>query len=197
MPDTLFQDTVCVIFDVETTGLFAFGGDKICEISALKVKGRSILGRYYSLVNPERAIGPEAFAVHGITQEQVAYAPTLEQILPDFLKFIDEAVLIAYNSDFDVGFINVALLKQSCHQMDNKVIDLLVLARRLLPGLSRYNLDTVAEAIGLTHDKRHRAEVDCELTYKVFLHFLDLLKENKISTLEQVLEFSQRRRFYA
>lgn len=189
MSNLLIADAVWVVFDVETTGLDAFSGDKVCEIAALKIKGAEIIGRFYSLVNPQRAISRGAFMIHGLTEDLLRPAPPWEIVLPDFLKFIENHILVAYNIDFDISFINAARLKQNQPRITNPGLDLLALARRLAPGMRRYNLDTVAAGIGIAFGLRHRAQADCELAYKVFLHFTKLLAKNNVLTVEEILRF--------
>ncbi|MFH1777310.1 MAG: 3'-5' exonuclease [Candidatus Omnitrophota bacterium] len=178
MLDLLLQDAVFVVFDVETTGLSAFSGDKICEIAAMKIKGKEIIEHFYSLVNPQRPIGEGAFRIHGITIDLLSNAPTIEDILPDFLKFIKNTVLVAYNADFDISFINAALLQQNQPRLTNRAIDLLNMARRLMPGMPRYNLGSIARAIGVSFANSHRARIDCELANKIFLYFIERMERN-------------------
>ena len=197
MNETILKDTVCIVFDLETTGLYASCGDKVCEISALKVKGEQILGEFNSLVNPQRPISREAFMVHGITDEEVSKALPLDKIFPDFLEFIGGDILAAYNASFDMSFLNAFLAKYDRLPLHNEVIDILTLARRLLPGLGRYNLDSVAAAIEIPVSLRHRAAIDTEIAYKVFLHLIKLMEKNKIFTIKDVLKFAGRRRYHA
>ena len=87
------------IFDVETTGLFPYSGDKICEIAAVRVDSSCKRPKKFSaLVDPERAISYGAFSVNGITSRMVAGKPTIDKVLPGFLEFAKESILVADNA---------------------------------------------------------------------------------------------------
>ena len=101
------QDQVFTIFDTETTGLSPQGGDKIIEIAAVQMRGGEILtGKTFeSFVNPKRTIPFESTQVNKITDSMVADAPHIETVLPEFLDFVGESILVAHNAEFDMGFL--------------------------------------------------------------------------------------------
>ena len=102
------------VFDVETTGLDPRQGHRILEIAGVRVEGGKILeDRIFSqLVNPERPIPWEAKSVNKITDEEVASAPTIDAVLPEFLRFTEGSLLVAHNAEFDMGFL--AQEKECC-----------------------------------------------------------------------------------
>lgn len=182
-----------VIFDFETTGLYPYSGDKICEIGAVKVKfGSKDTKRFHSLVDPERAISYGAFSVNGITDDMVKGKPTIEEILPLFLKFIKENVLVAYNAGFDLGFLESALGEEKKVLGDYYIIDALRLARRLFPGMERYNLGTLSESLGIRVGQEHRALADAVMTWKVFEKELKLLKAEGVDSIEGIARVQTR-----
>lgn len=175
------------IFDVETTGLYPYSGDRICEIAAIKISpGSKSPARFHSLVDPERPISYGAFSVNGITNEMVAGKPTIKEILPQFLEFIEGTVLVAYNAGFDLGFLESALGEDKDIIRDYFVIDALRLARRLFNGLARYNLGHVSESLGIKISQEHRALADATMTWKVFKKELMLLSREGVEKVEEV-----------
>ena len=182
-------DDSYVVFDIETTG-FSSVKDKIIEIGAVKVKDGKIIDRYSTFVNPEIPIPFEITKLTSITDMMVMEYPTIEAILPQFLKFVDGAVLVAHNAGFDVGFI-----KENCVRlnMEQKIVsvDTVALARVLLPTLSRYKLNIVAKALGISLENHHRAVDDAAATAEIFVKFIEMLKERGITTLEEVNKFGK------
>lgn len=158
-----------VIFDTETTGLEPEAGDRIVEIAALRLKGDKRIAAFQSLVNPGRPISPAAYAVNKITQEMLDTAPPIEAVIPEFLKFIQNSCLCSYNAGFDLKFLNNELKLIGRPPLTGiAVVDILKMARRLLPGLERYALWFVADKLGIKIQQEHRASSDVELTLGVF-----------------------------
>jgi len=152
-----------VAFDLETTGLVA-GVDRVVEIGAVKFDpdGRE-LGRFEQLVQPGRPMPPAAQAIHGISDADLAGAPTAREALPAFVDFLGdpEAVtLLAHNAWFDAGFLGRELGGTGRARPDYVVVDTLALARRRLPNLPNHRLDTLAQRLGLNPDGPHRALAD-------------------------------------
>jgi DNA polymerase III epsilon subunit family exonuclease len=163
------EEVEFTIFDTETTGLNPVSGDRIVELAGLRVKGRQRLAEFEALVNPQREISPEAFAVNKITPEMLKDAPGIEKVMPKFLDFTQGSCLCSYNAEFDLSFLNHEL--QIMHQAaitDIVVFDVLTMAKRLLPGLSRYALWFVAGKLEVKLTQKHRAFSDVEMTWEVF-----------------------------
>lgn len=169
------------IFDTETTGLDPVSGDRIVELAAIRLKGRERLAVFQSLVNPGRPISPAAFAVNKITPQMLESAPGMACVMPKFLQFIQGSCLCSYNANFDLGFLNYEL-KHSGQGIlrDIVVVDILKMARRLLPGLERYALWFVADKLGIKIQQEHRALADVELTLGVFNKFKEALSQKNI-----------------
>lgn len=150
-----------VVFDLETTGVSVMRDD-IIEVSAVKVKNHKIEETFSHLVNPGRRIPAGATAVNGITDEMVAGAPTLERLLPDFLSFIGEDILIGHNiRTFDLLFLDRAVAELTEWEIHNDYIDTLYLARACLPELSHHRLTDLAEHFKISTEGAHRALNDC------------------------------------
>jgi DNA polymerase III epsilon subunit len=172
------------IFDTETTGLEASGGDRIVEIAAVRFKGKNRLDSFQSLVNPGRLISEAAFAVNRITQDMLKDAPRMEEVMTGFLVFIQNSPLCSYNAGFDLEFLNNELKILNRPSLENVVvIDILKMARRLLPGLERYALWFVADKLGIRKKQEHRALSDVELTLEVFCRLKEIFYAKGISRL--------------
>ncbi len=178
-----FDDTF-VVFDIETTG-FGPVKDRIIEIGAVKIKNGVEVDTFSSFINPEIPIPYEIEELTGINDNMVIDAPTIDVVLPTFLDFCKDSVLVAHNASFDVSFINkkAELLDL---ETDFTVIDTVGLARILLPELNRYKLNIVAKALGITLDNHHRAVDDAACTAQIFLKFVDMLKLSDVQTVDEI-----------
>lgn len=174
------------VFDVETTGLDPRQGHRILEIAAVRVEG-GIVDReraFSQLVNPERPIPWEAKSIHHISDEDVLTAPTIDAVLPDFLRFAQHSVLVAHNAEFDMGFLNHE--KECCWGYIELPESLCTmrLSQSLFPHEFRHNLDVVALRLGIPQPTgRHRALPDVLTTAQAFLKMLNI---GQIKTLEDL-----------
>ncbi|MCT4618655.1 MAG: PolC-type DNA polymerase III [Marinisporobacter sp.] len=173
-----------VVFDIETTGLSS-KNDKITEIGAVKISNNEIIDRFNILINPEMPIPPKIVELTGITDEMVKNEPTITEVLPEFLAFIEDFPVVAHNANFDTSFI-----KYNCTQMglsfNNPIIDTLRLSKILLPKLKRYKLNVVAKELDVKLENHHRAVDDAEATANIFIKFLEMLKEKEITKLNEL-----------
>jgi len=167
--------TEFVIFDVETTGLSPLDGDRIVEIAAVKVKGTRVVDKFYSLVNPQRAMPSQATLVNNITQDMLTTAPVAADILPQMIHFIGGACVAGHNVRFDLNFLcyELSLIGRKLHDQ-TPAVDTLKMARDLLPYLSNHRLAYLARSLGVVVDQTHRAMADVELTVAVFLRLMEM-----------------------
>ncbi|MGN0350466.1 MAG: PolC-type DNA polymerase III [Roseburia sp.] len=181
-------DDTYVVFDLETTG-FSPDLNKIIEIGAVKVEGGAITDKFSTFVNPEEPIPFRIEELTSIKDDMVLDAPKIEEILPEFMKFCEGAIMVAHNADFDMSFI-----KKNCERQgmpcEFTIIDTVALARILLPNLNRFKLDTVAKALGVSLDNHHRAVDDAGCTAEIFVKFIEMLKERGMVTLDDVNHMS-------
>ena len=182
-----FTDTF-VVFDLETTG-FNPVMNKIIEIGGVKVVNGVITERFSSFVNPQIPIPYEIEDLTGINDGMVMEAKTIEKILPEFMEFCQNAVMVAHNADFDMSFIKHNLRLQGIKKSFT-VIDTVALARNLLSGLSRFKLDTVAKALGVPLKNHHRAVDDAECTAEIFIKLVHMLSERGIEDLNQLRQYA-------
>lgn len=183
-------DDTYIVFDIETTG-FSSIRDSIIEIGAVKVQDGRIVDRFSTFVNPKRPIPFEITNLTSITDEMVMDSPGIETILPQFLEFVGDGVLVAHNAGFDVGFI-----EQNCRNLgldDHFIyVDTVALARVLLPTLSKYKLNIVAKALNISLENHHRAVDDAGATAEIFVKFVEMLKKDNIMTLKEVNRYGDR-----
>lgn len=177
-------DDKYVVFDIETTG-FSPEKNKIIEIGAVKVIGGEIVDRYSTFINPEVPIPFRIEELTSIRDDMVITSPTVDVILPQFMEFCKDCIMVAHNADFDMSFIkrNCALLGMGYNPT---IVDTVALARVLLPQLNRFKLDTVAKALNISLDHHHRAVDDAACTAEIFVKFIEKLKDRGISSLDEV-----------
>ena len=180
-------DDTYVVFDLETTG-FSPIKDKIIEIGAVKVVHGKITDKFSTFVNPKVPIPFEITQLTSITDQMVLDAPTIEKALPDFLKFVGDAPLVAHNASFDVSFI-----EQNCRYQDMTPdftsVDTVAMARILLPTLSKYKLNIVANALHISLENHHRAVDDAGATAEIFVKFVEMLADRNIYDLTRLNQF--------
>ena len=173
-----------VVFDIETTG-FSPVNNKIIEIGAVKVSEGQITERFSAFVNPEVPIPFEIEKLTGIQDDMVVGEPTIDVILPQFLNFCGDAVLVAHNANFDMSFI-----MENCDRLsiahNFTYVDTVGIARILLPGQAKHTLDAVAKTLGISLENHHRAVDDAEATAEIFVKFIPMLGEEGTDTLAKV-----------
>jgi DNA polymerase-3 subunit epsilon len=151
-------------------------------VAAVRVSHGAVINSFQSLVNPGRRIPPFITKLTGISQEMVLDAPLAREVIPDFLQFIDDAILVGHNLGFDLNFLtHEAQLLGLPFPLDG--LDTIPLARRFLPGLKRFKLDVVAQHLKIPPRTRHRALGDAETTAAVFLCILERARTQGIITL--------------
>ena len=172
-------------FDLETTGLSS-RTDRIIEIGAVILKNGEEIDRFQTFVDPGRKLDRKIVELTGITDEMLVGAPSIQEVLPKFLEFVGNRVLVAHNSDFDTGFIRAECQRQglpySCTAADT-----LILSQNLLPQLNKFKLDIVSNALSLPEFNHHRAADDA-MTCGLIMHRLmkKLEEEHDIHTLQDI-----------
>ena len=173
-----------VVFDIETTGLFA-KHDKIIEIGAVKVKDGEITDRFSTFVNPEIPVPYEIIRLTSITDDMVKGAPIIDEVLPKFAEFCGDAVLVAHNASFDTGFIN-EYVKRLGLDFTYTHLDTMGVSRALFTDMKKHTLDALCKKLSLVNNHHHRAVDDAEVTALIFLRMIGLLKDQGINDLKTV-----------
>ncbi len=182
-------DGTFVVFDIETTG-FSPVTNRIIEIGAVKVDKGQIVDRFSVFVNPQVPIPFEIEKLTGINDSMVMEAETIERVLPQFLDFVGDAVLVAHNANFDVSFIKENAKRQQI-PVDFTYVDTVGIARMLLTGQSKYTLDAVAKTLKISLENHHRAVDDAECTAEIFMKFIEMLAKEEVYTLEAMNEMGK------
>lgn len=186
----VLENATYVIFDLETTGLSA-QFDEIIEIGAIKVVQHQVVESFHSLVKPKSEINDFITSKTNITQTMVSDAPSIDEVLPKFLDFIQGSIGVAHNASFDVGFIQAKAKEIKKDFPDISFIDTLELSRVLLSQRKSFRLGKVARYFNIAYDEEvaHRADYDVKVTHQVFQNLLQLLKKHSVTTLEQLASF--------
>ncbi len=184
-------DAEFTVFDIETTGLSSYK-DKITEIGAVKVVNGKIAEKFSTFVNPQVHISDEITKLTGIDDSMVADAPTIEEVLPKFIKFFGDSVLVAHNAMFDTSFIRKAAERAGLPAIENTVLDTLELAKSLLPNLGKHKLDIVANHLSIELNGHHRAVNDAQCTAEILEKFIEMLAEKEIYNVDDINVFCSR-----
>ncbi|KGP63919.1 DNA polymerase III subunit epsilon [Legionella norrlandica] len=163
-----------IILDTETTGIGPELGHRVIEIGCVELIDRKLSGSHFHVyLNPQREVEEGAFRVHGISTEFLQDKPLFQDIVTEFLQFVEDSELIIHNAPFDVGFLNSELkhvkwgktLEDYC-----RIVDTLVLAREKHPG-QRNSLDALCKRYEIDHFNRdlHGALLDAEILAHVYL----------------------------
>ncbi len=164
-----------IVFDTETTGLDN-SADRVIEIGGVELVDKFPTGRtFHVYINPEgREVHPEALAVHGISNADLADKPVFSQIADEFLDFFADAKWVAHNATFDMGFINAELGRIGVPAINaDLVIDTLAIARRKHP-MGPNSLDALCRRYGIdnSHRTKHGALLDSELLAEVYIELV-------------------------
>ncbi len=181
--DTPWAQGTFVAFDLETSGKYPLEAE-ICEMAAVKWSQGQEVGRWSSLIRPSRPMSPEVIAIHKITNEMVAQAPSLKEKLPEFLDFLGEAIGVAHHAPFDMGFLMADIERFNLTHPPGPVLCTSLLSRQLIPESGNHRLSTLSRFLGLPQGQGHRALYDAETCWGVALQCLGRLGEE--ASLAQV-----------
>ena len=165
-----------ISFDTETTGLDFKSGDRVVEIGAVEILGRSKTGKLFqTYLNPEgKQMSEGALEITNISNEQLKNAPKFKDVVEEFIKFVNGAELVIHNAEFDIGFINNEL-KLIDHEIKDirdicTVFDTLIHARKAFPG-QRNNLNALSMRLGISGYDRtyHGALLDAQILADTYL----------------------------
>ncbi len=190
-PDTPLDGVTFAVVDVETTGLAAARGDRICELAVVRGQGTAVLGTWSTLVHPGRLIPGDAQQVNHISNAMVRDAPPFAAAAPAFLDQVRDTVLVAHNASFDLGFLRheLALAGIAATALPPHVVDTCALARSRYQ-FSSNSLGFLGTALGV-RDARpaHRALSDVMTTWGVLCWFVDDLRRqgHRLHTLGDLL----------
>ena len=163
-----------IVLDTETTGISIKEGHRIVEIGCIELEDLVPKNKFHVYLNPERKVSDKAFKVHGYSDEFLSKQKKFNEIVEDFLKFIEGKNLIIHNAEFDLAHLNNELQLNGRKKIENEVIDTLELARVKFPG-SASSLDALCKRFRIDNSIRtkHTALIDCDLLAKVYINLID------------------------
>lgn len=184
------------IIDIETTGLDP-KIDEIIEIGAIKVRDGRVVDEFESLVKPNgyyfyddndneyfTYVSEFITELTGITNEMLENAPKIDEVLPDFINFIGNDILVGHNINFDINFLYDNCYEIIEHKLQNDFVDLMRLTRKIYPDFINHKLVTIAENFGIDISNTHRSLADCKVTYECFSKLSQYINENNIDLKE-------------
>lgn len=200
LPQPAPSDTIFTAFDLETTGSFPVS-ERVVEIGAVKFAADgTILGEFSELVDPEIPIPRNVIRVHGIRNRDVKGKETIEEVLPRFVRFIEDSILIAHNAGFDTFFLGVQMIRQKIPFPPNPILDSMLMCRELLPEVRRNNLRNMSKVLGMEGVKCHRAVWDSRVVREIFLNLTQgengLVDTNLVYEKFEPIQFADARRVF-
>ncbi len=185
-PTTPVEELPLTFVDVETTGLEADKGDRICEVALLQVQRGQEQARFTSLLHPERSMPARATAVNGITDTMLATAPCFATLIPSILPLLHGSVVVAHNAQFDIRFLRHEFARGQQDLPQLAVVDTLALAQAWY-HFHHNSLEAIAATFGLSNAVRHRALADVLTTWQVWQRFIADKRINGPLTLAHVM----------
>ncbi len=174
-----------VAFDTETSGAYPLESEVI-EIGAVKWHNGQIIDRFQTLVRPSELLTPENTRIHGITNDMVANAPLMKEVILGFCEFVNDSVLLAHHAPFDLGFMAPAIEKNGLNFPKNKHFCTSLLSRSLL-HTTNHKLQTLVKELQLIGGDAHRAYDDAYACLQVFLKCIDKLSpEVTVQRLQEI-----------
>ncbi len=186
--DLPLEGTTYVVFDTETTGFNAAGGDQMIEIGAVKLKDGEIIDRFDELINPGYHIPSHISELTCITDDMVKDSDTEEEVTKRFLSWVGACPLVAHNAKFDISFVSMAMKKYNLGEFNYTVLDTLELSHILDQAYARHSLSALVKRYNVPweEDAHHRADYDAEGTAYVFAKMLQKLIAQNYDTIRDL-----------
>lgn len=189
------DEIMCVVFDIETTGLHPEAGDRIVSIAGVRVRTGAVKRgeTFDALVNPRRSIPRASVRFHGITDTTVAEAPPIDVVLPAFLRFSEGAALVGHQVWFDVKFLagEAARLGLPPVTLAHPILDTVALSEVIHGTLGGQGLEAIAGRLGVVVRGRHSALGDALVTAEIFVRLVELLRARGVNTLGEAIDAAQ------
>ena len=177
---SLFEiPTDYVVLDLETTGLDPTWNE-IIEIGAIRVRNLDIVDTFSQLIKPSEPIDDFIAELTGITNEMVADAPSIEEVLPGFLQFVGNDIVVGHNVNFDINFLYDNCVQILGHGFTNDYVDTMRLSRRLFPEERHHRLSDLEKRFSLHNEAAHRALSDVMLTNQCLEYLRSYVLDNGI-----------------
>ncbi|HVQ55246.1 MAG TPA: exonuclease domain-containing protein [Pyrinomonadaceae bacterium] len=191
------DETDFVVLDLETTGAKA-PPSRIIEIGAYRVRNGEIHDHFHRLVNPLMPIPRFVAMLTGISDEMVSSAPRFDEVADDLMRFIGKSVIVAHNSQFDMGFLNHEIAKvYGEYRLSNPSLCTVQLARSLISGIDNHKLRTVANYYSIELINHHRAADDAHATAHILIRLLTELRSLGVKDLVAARKLPSKKKEYA
>ena len=174
--DRDLKEATYVVFDAETTGL-SNQYDQIIELAAVKVKDGEIIDKFERFSNPHEKLSETIINLTHITDDMLVDAPEIEEVLTEFKEWVGDAIFVAHNASFDMGFIDTGYERLGFGPSTNGVIDTLELSRTINTEYGKHGLNFLAKKYGVELTQHHRAIYDTEATAYIFIKMVQQMKE--------------------
>ncbi|MCF7872163.1 3'-5' exonuclease [Candidatus Woesearchaeota archaeon] len=176
------------VLDIETTGLSRYT-HKITEIAAVHVVDGIVKKEFITLVNPETKIPRFITKLTGINDELVKDAPTIKEVMPKFLNFIKDSIMVAHNASFDYSFLKHNVELHTKNFFENERLCTRKLATRIIPDLPSKKLSCICDYYNIKNEQEHRALADVNATLQIFQKFHDVLSASGLNQKQDILKF--------
>ncbi len=173
---TPWKELSFVAFDTETSGPYPLGNE-IVEVGLVKWESGQEVASFDQLIKPQRPMGQEVIAIHGITNEMVEHSPPMEKVIGQVREFIGESVLVAHHAPFDLGFLVVDLEKYGLPLPSTMPLCSSLISRKVIKGTDNHKLQTLVKHLKINAGPAHRAESDARACLQVALHCFEMIGE--------------------
>lgn len=184
-----WKDLTLIALDTETSGAYPLK-DELCEIAAVKWQAGEVVGEYQTLVRPTEPMSDFIIGIHGITNEMVADAPVVEDVISDFYQFIKGGVVIAHHAPFDLGFLAYEFEKAGLDLPKEPALCSSLISRKVVTDSKNHKLQTLIPHLGIEQGTAHRALDDTKACLEVALHCFRKLGEKV--TLGELLKLQEK-----
>ena len=167
------------VIDIETTG-FSSNIDEIIEVAAIRVRNGDVVEQFQSIIKPKQDIDAFITKLTGITNDMVEAAPSLEMVLPLFIDFIGDDIVVAHNAGFDINFIYDVFNLTTGIYFSNDFIDTVYISRRLFKEYSKHTLLALTKHFGICGDIEHRALSDARKTFECYEYMKKYCADSEI-----------------
>lgn len=179
------------VIDIETTGISP-RDDSIIDISALRVRDRMVSDVFSALINPGYEIPSFISELTGITNKMLESAPRIESVLPDFISFLGDDIVVGHNVNFDINFLYDNSIELLSKPLNNDFIDTMRLARKIFPNAPHHRLQDISAMLSVNYSGAHRAEQDCRITYQCYIKMIEKAIE-QFGSVESMPSVSKRK----
>ncbi len=189
--DSPLNELKVVVFDIETTGFYPEKGDYVLSIGAIKMKGPHIetAETFYSLIKSEQSLSDEIAALTNLSEEELRNAPTAAEVLMQFFKFVDGAILVAHHANHEQIFMKKITWDFLRTKFNHRIIDTSFLIRLSDTYLKSMPLEDVCGICGIQIKDRHHALGDAAMTAQVWRYYLEIAQKKGFGNLREVYEY--------